>query len=84
MNTSPKPSTIDKLLGLMIITGFMLLVTALPVGIALSLQDHYTSHLDWHWAIIGGAVLTAATAIIGSIFLCIGEFIVQRRRNTRA
>jgi hypothetical protein len=83
MSTSLKPSTSDKLLGLMIVTGFMLLLSALPLGLVLSLQDHYKFHSDWHWAIILGVVMTAATAVVGGIFLCTGEFIVQRRRKTR-
>jgi hypothetical protein len=83
MSTSPKPSTSDKLLGLMIVAGFMLLLTALPVGLALSLQEHYKFHSDWHWAIILGVVMTVATAVIGGILLCTGEFIVQRRRRAR-
>ena len=83
MSNSSRPSTSDKLLGLLIITGFMLLLTALPVGIFLSLQDHYEFHSDWHWAIMLGAVMTIATAIVGGVFLCIGELIVKRRRKTQ-
>ncbi len=79
MSASPKPSTTDKLLGLLIITGFMLLLMALPVGIVLCLQVRYQLHSDWQWAIIHGVVMTMATAVVGGLFLCTGEFIVQRR-----
>jgi hypothetical protein len=83
MSTSPKPSTSDKLLSLMIVAGFMLLLTALPLGLVLSLQEHYKFHSDWRWAIIFGTVMTAATAVIGGTLLCTGELIVRRRGKTR-
>jgi NhaP-type Na+/H+ or K+/H+ antiporter len=84
MNISSKPRASDKLLGLMIITGFMLLLTSLPVGLALSLQERYQFHSDWHGAIMLGVAMTGATAIAGAILLCTAEFIVRRRRKTRA
>ena len=71
------------MLGLLIITGFMLLITALPLGAVLCLQDHYNFHSDWHWAITQGVVMTLATAVVGGIFPCTGEFIVKRRRKTQ-
>jgi hypothetical protein len=83
MSTSSKQRTSDKLLGLLIITGFMLLITALPIGIVLTLQDHYQVHSDWHWAIMQGAVMAIAAAVFGGLFLCIGTLIVNRRRRTR-
>ena len=84
MSAASKPSTSDKLLGLLIITGFMLLITALPLGIVLCLQNHYKFHSDWRWAIAQGAVMTIATAVVGGMFLCTGEFIVKRRRKIQA
>jgi len=79
MSTPFKSSTSDKLLGLLIISGFLMLITALPLGIVMSLQDRYKFHDDWHWAIIWGPSMTIATAIVGGLFTCIGEFIVKRR-----
>jgi hypothetical protein len=75
------PSTQDRLLGLLIITGFMLLITALPLGAVLCLHDHYKFQSDWHWAITLGVGMTIATAVVGGIFLGTGEFIVKRRRK---
>jgi hypothetical protein len=83
MSNSPKSTTAEKLLGLMIITGFILLLVALPMGLVFALQEHYTFHSDWRWAIIVGLVMTTAAAIIGGIFLGVGELIVQRHRKTR-
>jgi hypothetical protein len=81
MNASFTPTTSDRLLGLLIITGFMLLLTAIPLGVVISLQEHYKSHSDWRWAITQGVVLTVATAIVVGLFTGAGEFIVQRRRR---
>jgi hypothetical protein len=79
MSTSSAPTTTDRLLGLLIISGFMLLITAIPLGIFLSLQERYKFGSDWHWAITQGAVMAIATAIVGGLFTGVGEFIVRRR-----
>ena len=81
MSTILKPSTSDRLLGLMIISGFMLLLTALPLGVVLCLQDHYKFHGEWRWSVTLGVVMTASTAVVGGILLCTGEFLVKRRRK---
>ena len=79
MNASSKPTTTDRLLGLLIISGFMMLITAIPLGIVLSLHEHSKFDSDWRWSITEGAVMTIATAIVGGLFTGVGEFIVRRR-----
>ena len=79
MSTPRKTSTLESILGLMIISGFMLLICALPLGLALCLQDHYKFHSDWSWAIRLGVVMAGASAIVGGVLLGVGEFIVRRR-----
>ena len=59
----------------------MLLLTALPLGVVLCLQDHYKFQTEWRWAITSGVVMTAATAFVGGILLCTGELLVRRRRK---
>ena len=81
MSTSSKSSTSDRLLGLTIIAGVMLLLTALPVGIGFCLLDHHKFHAEWRWAIMSGVVMTAATAVVGGILHCTGEFLVKRSRK---
>lgn len=73
-----KPTISDRLLGLMIVSGFMLLVTALPLGLALAFEIHRDSHDDY-WAFIGGALMAIALAAVGGVLLGIGEFIVKQR-----
>ena len=77
MNSSAR----DRWLGLLIVTGFMLLVTALPLGAVLGLQDHYTFHSGWQSAMTLGVVMAVATAIVGGVFLYTGECIVKRRNR---
>ena len=79
MNARSKPTTTDRLLGLCIISGFMLLTTAIPLGIVVSLQQHHRFDSNWRWAIIQGAVMAVATAVIGGMLTGFGEFIVRRR-----
>jgi hypothetical protein len=81
MSTSRETSTLDGILGLMIVTGFMLLIAVLPVGVALCLQCHYKSHIDWDWAIRLGVVMAGATAIVGGVLLGLGEFVYRRQRT---
>ena len=78
MDASSTPSTTDTLLGLMIISGFMLLISAVPIGIALSLQVHYEHDWEWRWAITLGGVMTLATAVVGGLLDGIGEHVVRR------
>ena len=81
MSTPPKASTSDRLLGLLIFTGFMLLISTLPIGILTCLQDHFQSHSDWHWAFALGTVMAVAVAVVGSVLFCIGTLVVIRRRK---
>jgi hypothetical protein len=78
-----KRSTADKLLGLLIASGFMLLITALPAGIFLSLHAYYQFHADWHLAVRLGVVMATITGVIGVLFLCVGEIIVKRRAKNQ-
>jgi hypothetical protein len=62
----------------------MMVVVAAPIGITLALQSYYEFHLDRHDAIVVGVVMTTVTAVIGSLFYCLGRFIVfmiKRRRK---
>jgi hypothetical protein len=80
--SEPPPSTTDRLLGLLIMTGFMMVVSALPTGAALTWKD-YQFHKDWFWAITLGAVVSIAVAVVGSLFLWIGWFLVRWRMQAR-
>jgi hypothetical protein len=83
MSASSKPITPGRLLGLVMFSGFMLVVTALPLGVVLALQARYGFHWGWHWAILWGVVMAIAAAVVGSLFLCAGELIARRGRNDR-
>ena len=79
MSTSRKTSTLESILGLMIISGFMLLICALPLGVVVCLQDRYEFHEDWPWAIGLGVVMAGASAIVGGMLFGVGEFVVRRQ-----
>ena len=79
MNAPSKPTTPDRLLGLLIATGFMLVIFAIPLGALFSLQAHYKFHSDWYWALVEGSLMAAAMITVGVMLTAIGERIVQRR-----
>ena len=59
-------------------------ILAIPVGIAVVLEARYSeTHMDWYWAIIAGAVMAIATALVGSIFLGLVAFLERKRRRHR-
>jgi len=64
---------------LMIITGAMLILCAIPAGLAGAFQRQPGARPDLHWEIIAGCVMTAAVGITGGVLLLIGEIIVRRR-----
>ena len=71
---------------LAIITGVMLVLFALPIGIEIVFLVHHVGHVNWHWAIAGGGIMTIIMAVIGSAFLSIGNFFVKRhwKEKTKA
>ncbi len=70
---------------LMYITGFMLILCALPIGIQSGFMVHHDldDNKSWHWAKIAGAVMTITIGFIGGLLLCIAVFILKRRRKVK-
>jgi hypothetical protein len=64
---------------LMIITGFMLVVCAIPVGIVFAIERPPGVQPDLRWEIITGGVMSVATGITGGVFIWIGETVLRRR-----
>jgi MFS family permease len=85
MSDSPKRTTSDSLLGLMDITGFGLVIGAVPLGVTIALEAHYCfrdrDNLEWHWAIILGAAMAIAAALVGSILVGVTQFLYRRRKK---
>jgi hypothetical protein len=69
MSASSVPTTSERVLGLLIITGFMLLIVAIPLGLVLSLQDHDKFHSDLALAVSLGTLMTAAMPLSAAYFL---------------
>jgi hypothetical protein len=61
----------EALAGLMMITGFMMILCAAPFGFYLA-ADNYS---DLHRAIIDMLVVTVVTGIIGGVLLTIGRLV---------
>jgi hypothetical protein len=64
---------------LMSITGVMLILFAIPIGVETIFLVHFTGHTEWYWAIAGGSIMTITMAVIGIIFLSVGNSVVKRR-----
>jgi hypothetical protein len=63
---------------LMYITGVMLILCAIPIGIETGFLVHHDDY-NWHWAIIAGSVMTIAIGFIGCLLLWIATIILKRR-----
>jgi len=60
-----------------------MLISALPAGVAILLQEHYDRRFGMsEWAIHDGILMTVVVGGIGGLFLLLGKIIyaVQRRR----
>jgi hypothetical protein len=65
---------------LMIITGFMMIMSAAPLGFVLAAEDYS----DLHWAIIYMLVVTAVTGIVGGVLLTIGRLVSSGSKKFKA
>jgi hypothetical protein len=74
--------TKQTLADLMIITGAMLVFGAIPFGIVFALQPNFGFRSDLHLWIIAALAMTIPTAIIGGIFIFLGEYIIKKRCMT--
>jgi hypothetical protein len=74
--------TKQTLADLMMITGLLLVLGSVPIGILFVLEIYYGFHFDLHWSIIGALAMTISTAIVGGVFLCLGRYIYKERCKT--
>ncbi len=73
--TKRKPTIFD----LMITTGFMLVLCAIPLGIVFALERPSGSQPDLRWEIITGSVVSVVMGITGGVFIWIGGAVLRRR-----
>lgn len=64
----------------MYITGIMLVLNAILVGIVCAVVSRQDVQGDWHWQIFSGVVMTVALALIGIVLFWIGKTVLKRRR----
>jgi hypothetical protein len=50
--SKPRLSIADVLPGLLFSTGSLMVISALPSGIVIALQERYQLHSDWHWTVM--------------------------------
>lgn len=74
----PPPTITDLVLGQVIFAGAMLIVGAVPLGLAMPLKVHGPDW-DWQWSIIFGAVLGIACVALGSVLVFTGWTITKWR-----
>jgi hypothetical protein len=82
--SSPNRAVGSVLLGLLLSTGYLMLISALPVGIAIFLQEHYGRWFgNGEWAIHDMVLMTLVVGGIGGLFLLLGKIIykLQCRRS---
>jgi hypothetical protein len=85
MSTSEsRVSVADVLPSLLFSTGFWMVLTALPIGLVVLLEEHFQFHSDRHWATIAAVVMTVTVATIGGIFLAIAILIFKRQAQKTA
>lgn len=84
MNNLSKKTKFQFALNLMISTGMLLVVVAVPVGIALGFQSYFELHLEMRHSIMFGAVLTISMIVLGFIFYWSGMRILRRHNTTSA
>jgi hypothetical protein len=78
MNTLPPRPVGSGLLGLLFSTGYLMLIGALPAGIAIFLQERYHRGFgDGEWAIHDAALMTLVVGGIGGLFLLLGKIIYK-------
>ena len=61
----------------------MLILFAIPIGVETIFLVHFTGHTEWYWGIAGGSIMTIGMAVVGSLFLSIGNSAVKRRRKLK-
>lgn len=57
-----------------------MIIAALPVGVAIALQERYQLRSDWHWTIIDAGVMTVAIGAVGGLLLLGATLIFKHRR----
>ena len=67
----------------MIFAGAMIILCAIPEGIAFALQSRQAVQADGHWEIISGGVMMLAMVVTGGLLILIGGLIVKRRQKKK-
>jgi hypothetical protein len=73
------PTFADIVVGLMISSGFMLLLTAIPLGLFLSWQASHKDGWDFTWTAILGLTITTGVALNGLLLLLLSSVICRFR-----
>jgi hypothetical protein len=82
MKPPVKRSKTDLVLNLMIFSGMMLIVTALPVGLVMTLQFYAQFHAALRDAAWAGAIMTALIAVTGGTLLPLGMYLLKRHKRS--
>jgi hypothetical protein len=64
-------------LGLLIMTGFMMVLCALPTGLLAA--SRFTP--DWYWALIAFLVTTSSVAVVGGLFVGLGSLLNRNHKS---
>jgi membrane protein DedA with SNARE-associated domain len=83
MHNTSKPSGSYTYVNLFFSTGILLVVGALPFGIALALYGYFKIHIDQLWVIVVAIAATITFVLLGCLSYCIGNLIVKRRQKSK-
>lgn len=58
---------------------WLLFMLPIPMGAFTAYHARYEFDLPWSWSVVAGVAIAVALALVGLIFLGLGNFIVKRR-----
>jgi protein-S-isoprenylcysteine O-methyltransferase Ste14 len=68
MDEQQHPTVAESVAGLMIMSGFMILLTAIPIGVLYAMPSH-SDGLPWTWT-------AAAAGVLIAIFMAVGLLLI--------
>jgi len=82
MDTPVKRTKADICLNLMVMSGMMLVVLAIPIGMTLTLQSYFQIHQPIYESTVIGVSMLLVMVFTGVLLYRLGLYLLKRRRKT--